>query len=224
MKNKIIKAINNVFLMKKIPSDYYRLKNNCKKDKGNLKLHFGCGPRILKGWINIDLSYEPNYQNYNYGQIYYPSKIRGKRDDLYLFNILEVGLPLPDDCVDVVFHEDFIEHLDQKEQFLFLAETLRVMKKGAIHRVNTPNLLPSLEKGSEFSKGLNGVNTGEWSRWGHKNVLTPAMLKEMATIVGYSRIIFSKRDRSLSKLIPLEYRPASDRLRKGGNIFADLIK
>ena len=33
------------------------------KESGSLKLHIGCGPRILKGWVNIDLAFEP-YENY----------------------------------------------------------------------------------------------------------------------------------------------------------------
>jgi len=203
--------------------EYRRLTYSYKKyDK--IKLHFGCGPRILKGWINIDLYYEPNYKNYYYGQKYYPKNIRGSREDFYMINIFKIGLPLPDNSVDVIFHEDFIEHLDQKEQFQFLAETLRVMKKGAIHRINTPNLLIALEKKSNFSKGMNGVCLDEWLRWGHKNILTFASLKEMATVVGYSRILFNERNESISKCIPLEYRPASDRSSKNGNIFADLIK
>jgi hypothetical protein len=81
-----------------------------------------------------------------------------------------------------------------------------------------------MKKESNFLKGIKGVYTDEWSKWEHKNILTPIILKEMAMTVGYSRISFNKRDGSVSKLIPLEYRPASDRSRKNGNIFADLIK
>ena len=56
-------------------------------------------------------------------------------------NILEAGLPLPDNSVDAIFHEDFSEHLDQKEQILFLAEALRVLKHGLVHRINTPRFI-----------------------------------------------------------------------------------
>jgi predicted SAM-dependent methyltransferase len=141
-----------------------------------------------------------------------------------MINIFDRSLPLPDKSVDIVFHEDFIEHLDQREQFQFLSEMLRVMKKGAVHRINTPNLLTALKGKSNFSKGMEGVYVDEWLRWGHKNVLTPTTLKEMAITVGYSKVVFNKRDGSISKLTPLEYRPASDRSSKDGNIFADLIK
>ena len=218
----IKKRIHKYMIYQHSSSDYVRLKNEPLKPI--IKLHIGCGPRILKDWINIDLSYEPNFQNYNYGQKYYPLKIRGNKKDLYLFDIIDVGLPLPENSVDVIFHEDFIEHLDQKEQFQFLAETLRVMKKGGVHRINTPNLLASMEKSSDFLKGIEGVYTAEWTRWEHKNILTPNTLKEMAFMVGYKKILFQKRDISKSKLIPLEFRPGFDRNILDGNIFADLIK
>jgi len=190
-----------------------------------LKLHFGCGPRILRGWINIDLTYVP-YEKYMQALTdkYYPEEIRGDQSDLFAIDITRAGLPLPDNSVDVIFHEDFLEHLNQRDQITFLAETLRVLKPGGIHRVNTPNLVSSMRDHSDFAKGFAGVYTDEWNRWHHLSVLTPAMLEEMARMVGYSKVIFTQKDESTSALVPLEYRPAEDRPKHGGNIFADLVK
>jgi len=190
-----------------------------------IKMHFGCGPRILKGWVNIDLVYEP-YESYLrfYGDKYYPLEIRGDKEDFYLFDIAKESLPFPDNSVDVIFHEDFIEQISQKGQITFLAETYRVLKKGHIHRINTPNLLVSMKNHSNFFKGFNGVFFSEWDTYHHLNVLTPKLLKEMALMVGYSKVIFSKRNVSLSKHIPLEYRPDPSDRPENGNIFADLIK
>jgi len=192
-----------------------------------LKLHFGCGPRVLKGWINIDLSYEPfeNYLQY-YTDKHYPESIRGGREDLYAINLLKTGLPLPDNSVDLVFHEDFFEHLAQKDQVIFLAETLRVMKKGAIHRINTPNLLASMRDNSHFEQGKAGVFTGEWENWHHYNVVSPAILEDMAKMVGYSAVVFNTRDHSIAAgRLPSEYRPdEKDRPAADSNVFADLVK
>jgi predicted SAM-dependent methyltransferase len=204
--------------------DFTRLMNEFHKF-AVIKLHFGSGPRILKGWINIDLSYEP-YENYvkSYGDKYYPVEIRGNKSDLYAFDITKRGLPIPDNSVDIIFHEDFLEHLSQRNQILFLAETLRTLKKGGAHRVNTPDLISSMRDHSHFTIGLLGVYLDEWDRWHHINVLTPALLREMALMVGYSSVIFNTRDQSIVKeYLPLEYRPAIDRP-DDGNIFADLIK
>ena len=187
-----------------------------------LKLHVGCGPRVLKGWVNIDLTYDTNIGNM--GDKWYPPLIRGDESDLLVMDVTEKPLPFPDGSVDIIFHEDFIEHLCQRDQIRFLAEALRVLKASGGHRVNTPSLL-QVRRRSDFSKGFHGVCTNpEWDRWKHKNVLTQATLEEMALMVGYSRVVFNARDRSIfAEYLPLEFRPGSDR-QEDENLFADLVK
>ncbi|NBV14081.1 MAG: methyltransferase domain-containing protein [Sphingobacteriia bacterium] len=191
-----------------------------------LKLHFGCGPRVLKGWINLDLFFEP-YENYlQYYKDAYAPVVRGTKDDFYAINIVTEGLPLPDNSVDLIFHEDFFEHLPQKEQIIFLAETYRVMKPGAVHRINTPNLRASMREHSDFKKGKAGVYVGEWINWHHFSVIDPAILQSMAEIVGYSQIQFNSKNQSIAKdRLPVEYRPDDPgRVSLDGNVFADLVK
>ncbi|OGZ66638.1 MAG: hypothetical protein A2908_01655 [Candidatus Staskawiczbacteria bacterium RIFCSPLOWO2_01_FULL_38_12b] len=194
------------------------------KGKSIIKLHVGCGARTLAGWINIDLHYHP-YENYlkSFGEKYYSKEIRGTRFDFYPMDVTKEKLPFGNNSIDVIFHEDFIEHIEQRNQISFLAETLRVLKRGGVHRINTPNLLSSMRDHSDFSKGFLGVYFGEWDNHLHKNVLTPNTLQELALMVGYSKVIFNNRDESISKLIPKEFRPGPDRS-VDGNIFADLIK
>lgn len=189
-----------------------------------VKIHVGCGPRVLKGWINMDLSYEP-FQAYlkYYTDRYYPEKLRGDQSDFFAIDV-STGIPLPDESVDVIFHEDFIEHLSQKNQIVFLSEALRVLKVGGVHRVNTPDLLTSMRENSDFGKGMDGVYADEWNKHGHASVLTANSLKELAELVGYREVSFNGRDRSRSPLVPLEYRPDPNDRPESGNIFADLIK
>jgi hypothetical protein len=207
-------------------NDLIRLPADVKKlDK--IKIHFGSGPRILKGWINIDLSYAhfgPYLQYYT--DKHYPEAIRGSRDDLYIIDIFNDGIPLPDESVDIIFHEDFFEHLTQKQQIIFLAETLRVMKKGAVQRINTPNLVASMRDNSSFKKGKAGVYTAEWDNWEHHSVISPAILGDMAKIVGYSKFFFNSKDKSIAaEELPSEYRPDENaRAAADSNVFADLVK
>jgi hypothetical protein len=191
-----------------------------------IRLHFGCGPRILKGWQNIDLAFEPFEAYLKYFKDTYSEDIRGGREDLYILNFLEDGLPLPDNSVDIIYHEDFFEHLTQRNQFLFLAESLRVLKVGGVHRINTPNILASMRDHSDFSKGAKGVYVQEWDQWDHYNVISPAILTDMAKMVGYSRIELNSKNQSiLGSQLPPEYRPnPDDRLSEDSNVFADLIK
>ena len=203
---------------------YDQLKVRCKEYEV-LKLHIGCGPRILKGWVNIDLSYEPydNYLKY-YKDKYYPPNARGDRSDFYAIDIARQGLPLLNNTVDVIFHEDFIEHLNQRDQIIFLAESLRVLRPGCIHRVNTPDLSVSMNIHSNFPQGRQGVFTDEWDKHHHINVLTLNILRELALLVGYSQVVFNERDKSIARGIPPEYRPDPTDRDERGNIYADLIK
>ena len=120
-------------------------------------------------------------------------------------------MPFKNNSVDIIFNEDFIEHLSQRNQIAFLSESLKILKKGGVHRINTPNLLSSMREHSNFSEGIKRVYFKEWDGYGHINVLTPNTLNEMALIIGYSKIIFNKRDESTCKLIPREYRPGGAR-------------
>lgn len=189
-----------------------------------LKLHVGCGPRVVKGWVNIDLAYQP-FANYleAYGADRDGPELRGTREEFFAIDVTR-GLPLPDESVEVVFHEDFLEHLSQRDAVAFLAETRRAMLPGAVHRVNSPDMAASMREHSDFSRGLAGTYTDEWDRWHHVNIFTPAYLKEVARLVGYSRVELGGRDASISPLIPAELRPSPDSRSEDGNLFADLVR
>jgi SAM-dependent methyltransferase len=207
-------------------NDLQRLEAEGRAGNKILKLHFGCGPRILKDWINIDMYYcyygdGPYLKSYT--DEHYGPEVRGDKKDFYAIDVTKQKLPLPDESVDVIFHEDFIEHIDQKGQILFLSEAFRILKKGGVHRLNTPDLASSMKKYSNFRMGYVGVYQDEWDRHTHKNILTKQSLEEIALMIGYSKIIFNSKGRSVSDLMPTEYRPGDGRP-LDGNIFADLIK
>lgn len=199
-------------------------------NKERLQLHFGCGPRILKDWINIDLQYMSyssmmhffdDYQDY-FNTSVYPKEIQGSKNDLFLVDITKELLPIAANSVDVIFHEDFFEHLDQKEQFIFLAETYRVLKPGAIHRINTPDL--NFIMGG-YSKGERAKNipVENWDKAVHKNIVSQKILTEMALLVGYSNIVFTGHNESSARGLPCEYRPGQGHPIEE-NLYADLIK
>jgi predicted SAM-dependent methyltransferase len=190
---------------------------------GPLRLHIGCGPRVLAGWVNIDLAYQP-FERYleAYGSDHDGPELRGTREDFFAIDVTR-GLPLNDGCAEVVFHEDFIEHLSQRDAVGFLAEARRVLGDGGVHRVNTPSLSSSMRDHSDFSQGLAGTYVEEWDRHRHLNVFTPTYLEEVALMVGYTQVHFNERNRSICPAVVAEWRPGSDRP-EDGNIFADLVK
>lgn len=177
-------------------------------------LQFGFGDTPFVDFLNIDVLLVPKARD---------AISRQMHDRIFLYPWLEQALPIPDNSVDFIFHQDLFEHLSQMDQFLLLAEARRVLKPSCFHRINTPCIADSM-KSSEFEKGLEGVYTEEWTKHGHINVLTRGMLEEMATIVGYKNILFNSKGGSVSGIKFLEYRPGPDRNQLTGSIFADLMK
>lgn len=177
-------------------------------------IQLGCGDTPFINFLNLDIHLVPRAKH---------SISKTMISHVFMYPWLDSPLPIPDNCVDFVFHQDVFEHLPQMYQFILLAEVKRVLKPGRFHRVNTPCIADSM-KSSRFEKGLEGVYTEEWTKHGHINVLTRGMLEEMATIVGYSNILFNSKGGSVSGVKFLEYRPGPDRHQLTGSIFADLMK
>ena len=84
--------------------------------KGSLRVHLGCGGRILPGWVNIDISSE------------------GGAD---MVCDLTKGIPLPDLKTDLIYSRDFLEHLDRFQVKNIMNECHRILKPGgaAVHEV-----------------------------------------------------------------------------------------
>lgn len=81
------------------------------------KLHIGCGPQILKGWVNIDNAQYPGVDQ-----------------------VLDVTAGLPFENASFVFAEHFIEHLSYEQASAMLRECRRVMRDDGVLRLSTPNL------------------------------------------------------------------------------------
>jgi glycosyltransferase involved in cell wall biosynthesis len=194
-----------------------------KSPDGPIRIHIGCGTRILKGWININKQYIRDFTHHTYAGKDYPVHVRGDITDFLPLDVSQDPIPLPDNSVDVIFHEDFIGHLNSHQVIYFLKETLRVLKPGSIHRVSTQNLIPTLNKSSDYSRGFEGIDPYLWERSNYQMVLTPRILEELALTIGYSKVSFTNKNESSSSLIPLECWPGDDQS-DDDNIFADLIK
>jgi methyltransferase family protein len=177
-----------------------------------LRLHLGFGQHPMRDFLNLDFRFCVR-ENREPADFY---------ENCFIFD-WPMGLPLPDNCVDFVFHEDMFEHLTQKQQFELLAEIFRVLIPGRFHRINCPNIAYIMRAASDFSKGRAGVYD-EWSRWSHVNVPTKASLEEQAKIVGYSKVHFNGKNQTVSGVWFRERRPGGQYDQAKYNIFADLEK
>jgi predicted SAM-dependent methyltransferase len=123
----------------------------------------GCGDTIARGFINLDIEVHQKLR---------ADDPRWGKCDMFIFPFADMAWPLPDNSCDYIFHEDLFEHLTQKQQFGLLAETLRVLKPGEWHRINTPCLAESMRRHSRFHEGFQGVYFQEWDKHGHVSIIT----------------------------------------------------
>lgn len=82
------------------------------------KLNIGCYNNPIQGWLNADLFYN--------------------KDVVYL----DAGKPfsLKSEIFEYIYSEHVFEHLNYQEASNFLAESYRILRKGGIIRIATPDL------------------------------------------------------------------------------------
>lgn len=82
-----------------------------------LKLELGSGSRVKSGWVGLDLSPKATVQ----------------------CDILEVGIPFPDNSVSIIYAEHFLEHFYFWERDAVLEECRRVLKGGGVISIAVPD-------------------------------------------------------------------------------------
>ncbi len=98
----------------------------------DLCINLGCGPNTLSGWINIDMA---------------------RNENLDIVWDLRKGLPFPSESCTAVFGEHVIEHITKEDAFSLLKECHRVLQKGGVIRLSTPDAgryLRAYANGGEF--------------------------------------------------------------------------
>lgn len=96
------------------------------------RLHLGCGieslghgAKVLAGWTNVD--------------------IEGDGVRTFAWDLTE-PFPLPDGSIDFIYSEHFIEHVSLAAAMALLAECRRVLRRGGVVRLSTPDLKVLAEK------------------------------------------------------------------------------
>jgi glycosyltransferase involved in cell wall biosynthesis/predicted SAM-dependent methyltransferase len=122
-----------------------------------MKLHLACGGNILHGWSNMDL--EPRHPD-------------------VLQQDLTQPLNLPDNSVDVIYSEHFIEHIPKAAAYAFIAECFKKLKPGATIRLSTPNLERIIR---QYSYG----KTDAWHNMGWQPASKCDLLNEAGRLWGH---------------------------------------
>lgn len=166
-----------------------------------VRLHLGCGPRLLPGWINIDF-------------------ILGA--DVLLD--LRQPLPLPDASVDFIYSEDFLEHIGFQPGRRLLAECARVLKPGGTMRLATPDLTglarAYLERSERslawYRKQFGGITTyaqmfnAGMRAWGHQFLYDEEALRSVLEPLGLEVERTAYNESEAPDLRGLEYRDTAE--------------
>jgi len=156
-----------------------------------MKLHLGCGSKILDGYVNIDAYV----------------------DDPLVSNFDILNLPYKDNSVDRVLAEHVVEHLPLVDEQPFFLEARRVLKEGADLVIEVPDMewlcqrfLEGADNFTTFYKvgepaHYFGNGIDEWQRWGiitthfwgnqngagqfHRNGYTLPKLERIGQLIGF---------------------------------------
>lgn len=133
------------------------------------KLHLGCGPNILPGWINIDRD-----------------RYRG------VDKVLDVTKKLPFTGVQFIFAEHFIEHIAYRAAIELLRRCRRALRDDGVLRLSTPNLdwvwsTHYKVEGTEEEKvrGAFAMNRA-FRGWGHQFLYNEETLRATLAEAGFS--------------------------------------
>jgi SAM-dependent methyltransferase len=127
----------------------------------HLRLHIGCGPKIKKAWINIDLSPQADIT-------------------------LDMREPLPflENSCSIIYSEHFLEHLDYPGHAnSFLRECYRVLEPGGVFSVGDriPSGLSQNTVGREPKAILElqrnvGIQNGAKRKWNTSIIIFAKMM------------------------------------------------
>jgi predicted SAM-dependent methyltransferase len=85
---------------------------------GRPRLHLACGPNVLEGWANIELTGDGPVIGWD----------------------LRRPLPVESGTVEFIFNEHFLEHLELAQGRTLLLDCWRVLRPGGVLRISTPEL------------------------------------------------------------------------------------
>jgi predicted SAM-dependent methyltransferase len=103
----------------RLASTYRYFSSNWIQSYQPLRIHLGCGPQYMNGWVNVDIV--PYYKK-----------------DLWLD--IRDPWPLSDSVADVIYSNHVFEHFDEDDLSNLLRQSYRVLKPGGVLRFGVPSL------------------------------------------------------------------------------------
>lgn len=157
----------------------------CTSGLATRRLHLGCGieslghgAKVLAGWTNVD--------------------VVGDGVRTFAWDLTE-PFPLPDGSIDFIYSEHFIEHVSLAAATALLVECRRVLGRGGVVRLSTPDLRVITEKyvtgdirewhdmGWEPATPCDLLNEG-LRNWGHCYVYDEPKLLTILRAAGFADV------------------------------------
>jgi predicted SAM-dependent methyltransferase len=142
-----------------------------RRDSSPVRLHLGCGPNAMSGWINIDNQKYPGVDR-----------------------ILDLRKGLPFENVSFIYAEHFIEHLALTDGLALMRECRRVLRDDGVLRLSTPNLdwvwsthyhLPASEE--QTATDCFRINRA-FRGWGHQFLYNETTLRALLLQSGFASV------------------------------------
>lgn len=137
------------------------------------KLHLGCGPQAIDGWINIDNRPYPGVDR-----------------------LLDLSKGLPFTNADIIYAEHFIEHLEYRDTLRLLTACRAALNDDGVLRVSTPNLdwvwrvsyNPATWATDQDAIRECFVANRAFRGWGHKFLYNRQTLEELLHTAGFANV------------------------------------
>jgi len=169
------------------------------------KINYGCGSKLMKNWLNVDI------------------QVENKKDYLTTCVDLRGIHPFRNNQFTYGYAEDFLEHLTQSDQILFLQEVYRTFKKNGVLRLSFPGLEGILNEHYEAGYYTDPLiaKQNAYVQWKHEHYPCKAELRMICKKIGFQRITFVTYGKSSFK----DLRGIDTRyLQKSINIYVEIVK
>ena len=108
---------------------------------GTTRLHVGCGPYMLRRWLNTDLrAFADEDGRAPPADRIVCARSERHRERYYLRHDARHPYPFQDGSFDVVYSEHFIEHVPRGAAVTWLRDVRRLLRPGGFLRLSTPDL------------------------------------------------------------------------------------
>lgn len=160
------------------------------------RLHLGCGSNLMPGWINVDLD--------TLGAVDWD---------------LSLPIPIGDGQIGFIYSEHFIEHITLDQGLAHFRECHRLLTKGGIMRISTPNLRHLAEQ--YLAGSISAWREQDWSPhtpaqflneamrlWGHQFIYDEPEIRAALREAGFASVAaMGWRESKHPELTGLETRP-----------------